>query len=257
MSGAFADCELLSHLPDIIGGLEKWQTLASAILALLAAIVGAILLNRQTRVSYNIHKDSIARRHQAAKIMITPILMNIAQVHSDLIVNISIYHLGLEQNNTAKIAALLPNIRSTELNIQKDQIEFINNYIESLSDKNEVNHVGEIFSLINLNKITFRVFTAKLNCENNDYDIEVAAKIIILSATILHLCKSLDNSIKFNDSRMFPFSNSENQKVHWKYIETYAAKALKNTEAPTSLVKETLAQIELARNSGHSPWTSQ
>jgi hypothetical protein len=48
-------------------GLDHWQTLASGVLAILAALIGAGFVYHQTRVSRALDRDRLNRRHAAAR----------------------------------------------------------------------------------------------------------------------------------------------------------------------------------------------
>lgn len=117
---------------EIIDCIEKWQTLASGVLAIVAAIVGGGFIYNQTRQTRSIESDRLDRRHKAARALLPLVLSALIDYSRSVAADLKNFYLASHGNvvdRNALNAWQIPPVPHDEIRTLTDVVDAASNEV--------------------------------------------------------------------------------------------------------------------------------
>ncbi|MCC2602002.1 hypothetical protein [Sphingopyxis yananensis] len=254
MSELFAGCDLSSHLATLKNGLYHWQTLASGCLALLAAGIGAYYLRKQTRASFVIHMDSVRRQHNAIKVSMIPVLMQIFEKNSFAFQSICELSEAHEQCNEIKFSSIENEMIAFDLNIGENSLKIIKEFIETIDQDKELKTISGL--LINIDRLNhfFRMSFAGIEAHSPEFKNSHAALSLIHSLKITDILRDIAEYCEGRVDTIYKSTNLSNSGRYWDILIKDCTDGFEIVSPSRTLEDATLTQLRNLRSRGCSQW---
>lgn len=134
---------------DFSGCLYDWQTLVSGVLALGAAILGALFLHMQMRQTDALNHAALMRRHNASRSIMPLALSGVSVLLTTIADTIADEIEVLERPNnegtdTTIIMVNVPRSKFDSVSPSSGDVAVIRDFVETLTRRSEIKHVAEL-----------------------------------------------------------------------------------------------------------------
>jgi hypothetical protein len=236
---------------QIIGTwLHGWQTLISGLLALFAALWAGRLLNKQIQQSENLATEQLKRQHNAARaalpLALSAVLVYCQKTADDIASTIETIEANQESLGGSGNVMFQP---FGQHEIPENAIQLFYKFIETLNEKSEAKHVGELISRIQIFQSRF------YRIVSNETDESLSLYGLLLDcAVVKFLTESLFNYARFVDEASFAKVGVLGPQEAWSGIQQ-AAHGLVFERPRIDLLSQQIAKrIDQYKENGVSPW---
>ncbi len=163
------------------GCLYDWQTLLSGVLAVAAAVLGAIFLSRQIQQTEALNNAALQRRHNASRSVLPLALSGISgllqSMASTIAEEIERINEPSDVGDDGTFAIMrLPRSKFDPLGLSPEHLAAVRDFVETLTRPSEVRHVAELTAQLQV-----------LQARYNDFDFSQVCVADRLHALLLNV----------------------------------------------------------------------
>ena len=234
--------------------LYDWQGLEAGALALLAAFIGVLFVQRQIGQAQKHREDEISRRHNAARLTLPLTLATVSELVQKIGDEVADEFEkfgpdGFSKTFDAIAGAGSLKTRFDPLSLPADVIVSFGSFVASLADGRDIRHVAELMGSIQILLARYKDFDlngagAKLNL----------AGLLLDAAKVKLLNEKMFNYARFVDENSFGIVGVSTPTDAWDQIHGSAQSLVFRRASPDIFFPDFQERVQRYKEHDISPW---
>lgn len=236
--------------------LYDWQGLEAAILALVAAGVGVVFLQRQITQQQEHRADELSRRHNAARLTLPLALAAVSEVVQTIADEVAEEFESFGPDGSRTIEAVLDKEsdkdRFVPVSLPHEVLGSFEEFVASLDDGRDIRHVAELVASIQILLSRYNGFDLKQVAVQHNL-----AGLLIDAAKVKLLNEKIYNYARFVDNSSFGIVGVMSAGAAWDEIHTKAQGLVFRRKSPDIFFPDLKKRIDGYKEHDISPWNEK
>lgn len=236
--------------------LYDWQGLEAGALALLAAVIGVIFLQRQIRQQQFHRADEISRKHIGARLRLPLALSAVSELVAVIANEVSSEFEGFNPNGGRTIAAILSDesqrAHFKKMSVSGEVLDAFADFVASHDRLVDVRHVAELVASLQI--LLSRYNSFDLNQAGAQYSL---SDLLLDAAKVKLLNEKIYNYARFVDDSSFGIVGVISPADAWDEIHAKARGLVFLRQSPDIFFPDLMKRIDGYKEHDVSPWNEK
>jgi hypothetical protein len=237
--------------------LYDWQGLEAGVLALIAAIIGVVLLQGQIKQERVHRADDISRRHNAARLTLPLALAAVSELVDTIAEQVSDEFETYGPDGFSKsFDAILRDdgvrTKFEAVSLSSETLESFQSFVESLDRAEDIRHMAELVASIQILLSRYNSFDLKQPGARNNL-----AGLLIDAAKVKLLNEKIFNYARFVDDSSFGIVGVVAPEQAWDAIHGKAQSLVFHRQSPDVFFPDLQNRIDGYKEHAVSPWNEK